>query len=195
MLRITAVASDPLIDRAQRGDTSAIGEIYELYVDRIFRYVSYRVPTLADCEDITVDVFVKMVEGLANYRNMGVPFEAWLYRIASARIVDYRRHAMRHPQTALDESLVDKSDEQPEDVMVEKQDLEALREAVSRLTEDQQTLLVLRFVERYSHKQVAEIMGKSVTAVKTIQHRALSLLAEELGETKVRHYLRGDSSE
>ncbi|MBK8137180.1 MAG: sigma-70 family RNA polymerase sigma factor [Anaerolineae bacterium] len=189
------MASEPLIQRGQRGDRDAIAELYELYVERIFRYVSYRVEGAADIQDLTAEVFVKMVEGLPKYRNSGIPFEAWLYRIASARIIDYRRRIQRRPQSELTESLTDDFDETPEEAMVEQEELETLRRAIGHLNEEQQTLLVLRFIERKSHDQVAAIMGKSVSAVKSIQHRALNQLAAQLGETKVRHYLRGSSDD
>jgi RNA polymerase sigma-70 factor (ECF subfamily) len=172
-----------------------MAELYETYVERIYRYVAYRVLSVADAEDLTAEVFVKMVEALPAYRVTGVPFEAWLYRIASARIIDYRRRNQRRPQTELTESLSDTSEESPEELVVGQQELEALRVAVGHLSDEQQTLLVLRFIERKSHENVAMIMGKSVSAVKSIQHRALNLLASQLGESKVRHYLRGTSDD
>lgn len=189
------MASDLLMQRAQRGDSEAIAELYELYVERIFRYVTYRVNSEADAEDLTAEVFVKMVEGLPNYRHTGVPFEAWLYRIASARIIDYRRRNQRRPQTELSDSLKDDLDQTPEEAVIGQQELLSLRSAISSLNDEQQALLVLRFIERKSHEQVAAIMGKTVPAVKSIQHRALNQLAAQLGETKVRHYLRGVSDD
>lgn len=185
------MATEPLIQRAQRGDPNAVADLYEMYVERIFRYVSYRVEDRADAEDLTADVFVKMVEGLPAYRHSGVPFEAWLYRIASARIVDARRRSRRRPQTELSDDLAVSGGTPLEDAMGEQERLSDLRRALSHLTDDQQTLLVLRFVERKSHDQVAEIMGKTSSAVRSIQHRALTQLAALLGESKGRHYLRG----
>lgn len=189
------MASETLIHRAQRGDADATAELYEQYVERIYRYVAYRVIDVADAEDLTAEVFVKMVEGLPGYRHTGVPFEAWLYRIASARVIDYRRRVQRRPQTELSESLSDDAADTPEQAVVDQQELESLRQALSHLSDEQQSLLVLRFIERKSHEQVALVMGKSISAVKSIQHRALSLLAAQLGESKVRHYLRGTSDD
>lgn len=185
------MASELLVQRGQRGDRDAIAELYELYVERIFRYVSYRVDQAADAEDLTAEVFVKMVEGLPGFRFTGAPFESWLYRIASARIIDYRRRSRRRPQSELSETQTDEHADSPEETVVGQEELDTLRGAISHLNEEQQMVLILRFIERKSHEQVAEIMNKSGTAVKSIQHRALRLLAEQLGETKVRHYLRG----
>jgi RNA polymerase sigma-70 factor, ECF subfamily len=180
-----------IIQKAQRGDREAISHLYQLYVQQIYRYIAYRVQSDADAEDLTAEVFVKMVEGLRSYKITGAPFEAWLYRIASARIIDFRRRVRRRPQTELSEVL-SSGEATPEERMLEQQEIETLRQALSGLTDEQQSILVLRFIERKSHQEVAEILGKSVSAVKSIQHRALIQLASRLGsEAKVRHYLRG----
>lgn len=183
-----------LIQRAQRGDSAAVAQLYQTYSQRIYRYVAYRISRTEDAEDITAEVFVKMVEGLRNYRWTGAPFETWLYSIASARVIDFRRRAGRRPQSELNETLSD-SQPFPEENLQQAQELQRLRAAVQQLTEEQQTILVLRFIERKSHQEVAEIVGKSVPAVKSIQHRALIELTARLGqEEKVRHYLRGASN-
>lgn len=182
---------DGIIQKAKTGDREAVSQLYQLYAQKIYRYVSYRVQTDADAEDLTAEVFVKMVEGLGSYRITGAPFEAWLYRIAAARIIDYRRRARRRPQTELSEVL-STGEKSPEERILEQQEVETLRHALSGLTDEQQNILVLRFIERKSHQEVATILGKSVSAVKSIQHRALIQLASRLGsDTKVRHYLRG----
>jgi RNA polymerase sigma-70 factor (ECF subfamily) len=180
-----------VVRRAQQGDTDAIANLYERYANVIYRYVSYRVSTTADAEDLTAEVFLKMVEGLPGYREQGTPFEAWLYRIASARIIDFRRRAQRRPLTILTDGLED-SKPLPEEQLQQRQEVDTLRRAISVLSDEQQAILVLRFIERKSHQQVADLIGKSVSAVKSIQHRALIQLAAQLGsEEKVRHYLRG----
>ena len=180
-----------LIHQAQNGDRDAVAQLYETYAQAIYRYVVHRVPAVADAEDLTAEVFVKMVEGLAQYRVTDVPFEAWLYRIAAARIADhYRRHARR--------PVADLSDDMPgyeplvEEQILEQQELGTLHDAMRQLSEEQQSVLILRFVERKSHEEVGRILNKSVAAVKTIQYRALIELADLLGSEKaVRHYLRG----
>lgn len=177
-----------LIEHARRGDSQAIGRLYELYAPRIFRYVAYRVSTHADAEDLTAEVFVRMVKALPSYRDTGAPFEAWLYRIAGARVVDFRRR--QRPQVALHEDAYVGEDD-PQGDVEERQEFERLRAALARLSDEQQTVLVLRFIERKSHQEVAAIVGKSETAVKSIQHRALTELAALLGSEKTRHYLRG----
>jgi RNA polymerase sigma-70 factor (ECF subfamily) len=182
---------DQMVRRAQQGDTSAVEALYQRYAQSVYRYVYYRVSTAADAEDLTAEVFVKMVEGLPSYRVTGAPFEAWLYRIAAARIVDQRRKSNRRPQTELTENLAD-STTLPEEQVQQAQEVETLRQAFNQFSDEEQTLLILRFVERKSHQEVADVLGKSPGAIKSMQHRTLIRLAALLGsEEKVRHYLRG----
>lgn len=179
-----------LITDAQKGDKRALAELYQLHIDKIFRYVSYRVPT-HEVEDLTADVFVRMVEGLPRYTITGAPFEAWLYQIARARVADYHRKRSRVQHEEIPETMAD-DDTLPELRLLQDQEQANIRESLSQLSEDEQTLLLLRFVERKTHKEVAEILGKSAAAVRTMQHRALTRLAEVMNAAKKeRHYLRG----
>lgn len=188
------LTTSELIRRAQAGDSDAVSVLYQTYVERIYRYVYYRVNNESDAEDITAEVFVTMVKALPTYEDRGIPFEAWLYRIASARVIDMRRKDTRHPQQELDERMSDIEDS-PEQIMVDEAEREEIRQALSQLSESDQEILILRFIERKSHQDVAKILEKSLTAVKSAQHRALVRLANELGESKVRHYFRGDSDD
>lgn len=184
---------EKIIKRAQKGDSEALTTLYKMYVERIYRYIFYRVTLETDAEDLTAEVFVKMVESLPSYKYTGAPFESWLYRIASARVIDFRRRHKIRNHDELPETL---SDERPsmEENLQERDEVKQLREALAQLTQEQQQILVLRFIERKSHSDVAAIIGKSESAVKSIQHRALHKLAELLGSPeKARHYLRGQS--
>lgn len=181
------------IKRAQKGDSEAITTLYNLHVEKIYRYIYYRVTLETDAEDLTAEVFVKMVESLPSYEITGAPFEAWLYRIASARVIDFRRRNKIRKHDELPETL---SDERPtmEEHLQARDEVKQLRKALAELSQEQQQVLVLRFVQRKSHSDVAIIVGKSESAVKSIQHRALNKLADLLGSSeKVRHYLRGQS--
>lgn len=180
------------IQQAQRGDEEAISTLYQLYADKIYRYIAYRVGSEADAEDLTADVFIRMVEGLPKYQYTGAPFDAWLHRIAAARVADHHRRQSRRPHVELSDGLPS-GGPAPEELVMESQEMTELREALMMLSEDDQNVLLLRFVERKSHQEVADIVGKSVTAVKSIQHRALVRLAGLLGsEEKARYYLRGN---
>ena len=182
-----------LIQRAQGGDSEAIALIYQEYVDRIYRYCLYRVGLEADAEDLTAEVFVNMVEGLSRYKDTGAPFEAWLYRMASARVADFYQQRGRQPVEALPDDMAGSSPG-PEEQMLIQQEIVELHAALSHLSEEEQEVLILRFVERRSHRAVAAILGKRVAAVKNIQYRALGRLAGLLGtEKQSRHYLRGEN--
>jgi RNA polymerase sigma-70 factor (ECF subfamily) len=183
---------EELVQRAQRGEPAAVGLLYQTYAQKIYRYIVVRVADEAEAEDLTAEVFVKMVEGLPNYRLTNAPFEAWLYRIAAARVVDFYRRTRRRPQEELTETMA-ANDPLPEEHLQQNQEVAQLHEALQQLNEEQQTVLILRFVERRSHEEVADILGKGVNAVRSIQHRALVRLAAVLDAgRKTRSYLRGE---
>ena len=183
-----------LIERAQDGDEDAVAGLYRRYVRAITRYVAYRVSEPGAVEDLTAEVFLRMVEGLPRYRVTGAPFEAWLYRIAAARIADYYRRRQHYQEEALTEALRD-GHGALDLTLLQHEELEELRTALGKLSEEQRTILILRFVERKSHQDVAEVLSKSVHAIATAQHRALKKLAELLGTDKSgHHYFRGESS-
>jgi RNA polymerase sigma-70 factor (ECF subfamily) len=184
-----------LVARAKRGDRKAVAALYQVYAQAIFRYVACRVPTNADAEDLTAEVFLRMMKGLSAYQATGAPFEAWLYRIAASRVADYYRKASRGRQNELSETTLDQAP-LPEEQILQRQTLDLLRHALRQLPEDHQTILILRFVERKSHEEVAQLLDKTVSAVKSAQYRALKRLTQLLGtDHKVRHYLRGSNHE
>jgi RNA polymerase sigma-70 factor (ECF subfamily) len=185
-----------LIQRAKLGDEDAVAGLYRRHVPAITRYISYRISDDAAVEDLTAEVFLQMIEGLPRYRVTGAPFEAWLYRIAAARVADYYRSAARGQpeEIAMDESL--RSTQPSLELNIQqREELDALRAALGQLSDEHQTILILRFVERKSHDEVAQILNKNTRAVATAQHRALKKLAELLGTDKTgRHYIRGKTS-
>lgn len=182
---------DSHIQQARQGNAAAVSALYREFSPAIYRYIAYRVPTEADAEDLTAEVFLKMVEALPAYQSTGAPFEAWLYRIASARVADFHRRVNRRNVAALSDHLADDAPT-PEAQFQQRGEYEALRAALAQLTDEQQSILLLRFVENKSHREVAQILGKTESAVKTAQYRALTRLTEIMGQVaKARHYLRG----
>jgi RNA polymerase sigma-70 factor (ECF subfamily) len=170
-----------LIEQAQRGDRAALSKLYRRHVDAIYRYVRPRVGDPIVAEDLTAEVFLKALEALKDYRYTGVPFIVWLYRIAHARTVDHWRRTGRRQETELPEEIA-ATGVDPEVIVgarIERADLAA---AVRRLTDDQQQVIILRFVEEMRLAQVAAVMNKTVGAVKALQHRALASLARLLDE-------------
>ena len=172
-----------LIERAQRGDRAALSELYRRHVDAIYRYVHLRVgdPTVA--EDLTAEVFLRALEGLGEYRYTGVPLIAWLYRIARARTADHWRRAGRCQEIELSDKIAATGSD-PEVIASARIERSDLVVVLRRLTDAQQQVIILRFVEEMSLAQAAAAMGKTVGAIKALQHRALASLAQLMGEQR-----------
>ena len=168
-----------LIRRAQEGDKQAIGEIYRLHVDVIYRYIWGRVRDDSVTEDLTAQVFLKALEGLPSYRPTGKPFLAWLYRIAYARVVDHWRQQERRVEVPLEDTLPAR-EPRPEELLEVEADWVTAIDLLAQLTDDQQDVVILRFIGEMSLAEVAETLGKTVGATKAIQYRALATLARLL---------------
>lgn len=184
-----------LIERAKQGDTQAISQLYNENIDAITRFVAYRISHPNVVEDLISEIFLAMIEGLPNYEYRGVPFVAWLYRIAHAKLVDYYRQMNREQQTELADDI---PSEEPilEWNIEQAEEFEALKSAIAQLNETHQSILILRFIEQKTHEEVAEILEKSPAAVMTAQHRALNELAKLMGtDERARLYLRGVNDE
>ena len=168
-----------LIRAAQSGKESAISELYDAYVDNIYRYFVYRVNRAEDAEDLTAEVFLRFVEGINSYQDRDIPILAWLYRIAHARLIDYYRQQNRIG-TTLDEEIISVSAEDDVDAeLMATYHLDKLRAALATLTDDQKQVIILRFIEGHSLQKTAELVGKTVGAVKLLQHRGIESLSRE----------------
>jgi len=163
------------IERARSGDAEAVGRLYWRYAPAIFRYAYYRLGDSEVAQDLTADVFVRVIEALPRYRERGAPFSAWLYRIAGARIADYYRRRRRQPTEELS-SEVRSSVGQPEVEVESRLVAQELQRVLQGLSPAYQQVIVLRFVERLSHAEVARILRRSEGAVRVLQFRALDAL-------------------
>jgi|SRR5579859_354747 len=170
-----------LIQRAQKHDADAVAELYHRYSGLIYRFCLFRVPDEALAQDLTADVFLNMVESLPKYVDRGLPFAAWLFRIAHHRLVDHYRREERHPMEELTDSL---PDIQPglEATAAQHMEAQRLSRAMAQLSYDYRLILQLRFVEGFDLAQSALTMQKSVGAAKVMQHRALRELARLLAQ-------------
>ena len=175
-----------IIARAKAGDADAIGQLYERYAPQVHRYIASRLGDPVLAEDVCSDVFVKMLEGLDRYEDRGWPFSAWLYRIAYARTIDALRRKERHAQVDLEPW--DLSDDGPDMALDEQLNRAALRRAFPRLCPNQRRVLMLRYIYGLSLEETARQMGRSVGAIKSLQHRAIDnlrrLVLEDLGEAE-----------
>lgn len=161
-----------LVERAARRDRRAFAQLYDRFVDKIYKYIYYKVGSSAEAEDLTAQTFLKAWEAIGGYRWTERPFSAWLYRIAHNLVVDYFRTKR---ETASLEELpsLEERGTTLEEVTEQHLTAEVLRRAIGHLTSDQQQVILLRFLEGYSTEQVAQLMGKQPGAVRTLQHRAL----------------------
>jgi RNA polymerase sigma-70 factor (ECF subfamily) len=165
-----------LIKRAQQGEESAVSQLYRDNVQAIYRYVYYRVGNQNVAEDLTAETFLRAIEGLDRYVYRGVPFRAWLYRIASARVVDHLRAQARENVQPLD-AIRHGHDPGLESSVSTQLEIEKLTALLPRLTDEQQQVLILRFLSGHSVEETAALMDKTSGAIKSLQHRALRSLA------------------
>ncbi len=170
--------------RASKRDPEAFAELYDLYVDKIYNYVYYKVGSTVEAEDLTAQVFTKAWEAIGSYRWQGHSFSPWLFRIAHNLVVDF--HRARRPSVDLDvletrPSLRDAEESRPEQILQSMMAMEQVRAAISQLTEEQQTVIILRFIEGYSTADIAEMMEKRRGAIRGLQFRGLIALRKILG--------------
>src|SRR6187551_767662 len=169
-----------LVERAQRGDRSALEELYLLHFDRIYSYLHMSVGNRHDAEDLTTQTFLKMLEAIGRFRWQAVPFSAWLFRIAHNLAIDHFRARKR----------VQPEDEVPEPSGLEESSAEdqafdsigraGMLELIERLSAEQRQVLTLKFLFGFVNAEVAGILGKTEGAVKSLQHRALASLQKQL---------------
>jgi RNA polymerase sigma-70 factor, ECF subfamily len=164
-----------IVRRAAAHDAQAFARLYDRFVDKIFKYIYYKIGSRSDAEDLTAQVFLKAWEAIGSYHLTEKPFSAWLYRIAHNLVVDHFR--MRHDVLPIEEiTLPEAPDSDLDDLAQRHLTAESLHRAIKRLTSDQRQVIILRFVEGYNTEEVALIMGKGQGAVRTLQHRALASL-------------------
>jgi RNA polymerase sigma-70 factor (ECF subfamily) len=163
------------VSQAQTGDADAFSILYRAYVQPIYHYLLLRVPNTALAEDLTAEVFLRAVDVLPRYSQRGLPFGAWLFRVAHDRLTDYYRQAARRPIAELSESLISEQPD-PGQLAENSQQVQALHQAMAQLTDEQRDVIQFRFMEDWSLEQTAQVMNKTVNAVKALQHRALNSL-------------------
>ena len=162
-------------------DAAAFGELYQRYVARIYNYVFYRTGNHHDAEDVTARVFQRALQHIPSYVDRGIPFSAWLYRIAHNLVVNWHRDKGRRQVISFDDiALGALKAEAPEGATEFREEREALLTAISALPDDRQQLLILKFVEKLSNAEIGQIMNRSEGAVKSLYHRTLLSLRDEI---------------
>lgn len=180
------ISEDEDVNLASGGDTDAFSILYQRYVTRIYNYIYYRTGNPHEAEDLTSRVFHRALHHIKQYDNRGVPFSAWLYRIAHNLVANWHRDNSRRKEVPLDDYIQQPfRAPAPEASVVNNQEMEELLKVIRRMPPDRQQLLILKFVEGLSNQEVAVIMMRSEGAIKSLYHRTLMALRDEL--SKVDH--------
>jgi RNA polymerase sigma-70 factor (ECF subfamily) len=169
-----------LVDRAQQGEREALEDLYLIHFDRIYSYLHMSVGNRHDAEDLTTQVFLKMLESIGKFQWRSAPFSAWLFRIAHNLAMDHFRATKRwQPEENVPEP------EPPVESAAEEEALasigrQSMLELIENLSHEQQQVLTLKFVFNFSNGDAATILDKSEGAIKSLQHRALASLQRQL---------------
>jgi len=168
-----------LVRRAQQYDEAALESLYQIYHPKIYNYAFLQMGDVQAAEDLASDVMLKMIESLKGYRFKGLPFGAWVFRIARNRLIDLHRRRRRRGEVDLSETL-SSSLASPQTLAERALERGQLQVALKHLTDEQRQVIVLKFIEGFDNRSVGRIMGRSEGAIKSLQHRALASLRRVL---------------
>jgi RNA polymerase sigma-70 factor (ECF subfamily) len=182
---VTEFSDEEILGKATQGDADAFGLLYDKYATRIYNYIYYRTGSTLDAEDITSRVFFRAMRHITNYTDRGVPFSAWLYRIAHNLVANWHRDSSRRQEVELEDGYqASKGDEYPEIALLESEEQNALMKLIRALPEERQHLLILKFVQHMSNAEIGQIMDRTEGAIKSLYHRTLLALREEITKDK-----------
>jgi len=180
MGRLEEESDTALVARAKE-DPEAFGVLYERYMGRIYSYIYYRTGNHHDAEDLTAHTFHRALQHVAHYVDRGLPFSAWLYRIAHNLVANWHRDNSRRQVVSIDDLILSGSKrEDPVAAAEEKERQNTLLRAIRKLPPERQELLILKFTEQMSNAEIARVMGRTEGAIKSLYHRTLVALREEL---------------
>lgn len=168
-----------LVKNAQMYDESALHQLYERYYPRIYNYAFLQMGDVHAAEDLTSDVMLKMLESIHKYNFRGLPFGAWVFRIARNRLIDLHRRRKRRGEVNLSETISGTL-ANPESMAERALERGQIQIALKHLTDEQRQVIVLKFIQGFDNRSVGRIMGRSEGAVKSLQHRALGSLRRVL---------------
>jgi RNA polymerase sigma-70 factor (ECF subfamily) len=178
--RYADMAENQLIELAKR-DAEAFGELYLRNVDRIYNYVYYRIGNAAEAEDLTARTFHQALGNIDRYVDQGIPFAAWLYRIAHNLVANYHRTRSRWRLTSLEDvELIGRAADGPEHSAETHEKQRALWSAIGRQPEERQRLLILKFADRLSNDEIGRLMGRTESSIKSLYFRTLKSLRADL---------------
>jgi RNA polymerase sigma-70 factor (ECF subfamily) len=155
--------------------------LYETYHPKVYNYAFLQMGDVQAAEDLAADVILKMLESIRKYQFKGLPFSAWVFRIARNRLIDLHRRRRRRGEVDLSESLAG-SLASPHAMAERALERGQIHVALKFLTEEQRQVIVLKFIEGFDNRSIGKIMGRSEGAIKSLQHRALGALRRVLYE-------------
>jgi RNA polymerase sigma-70 factor, ECF subfamily len=171
---------ESLVKRAQQHESEAFSRLYEAYFEKIYRYLALRIKNETEAEDLTQQVFIKMLHSISLYKIQGAPFSSWLYRIAHNQMVDYLRQKNKKATVDIEGLPLPDTGNDPQHILEKEGDIEQLKKATQKLTAAQQEVILLRFSGELSIAECARVMGKSEGAIKALQHSAVLALRKAL---------------
>jgi len=176
----SAINDEVALINAARTDPEAFGQLYERYVERIYNYIYFRVGGAGDAEDLTARVFFKALRSIGGYRHMGLPFSAWLYRIAHNLVANYHRDRSRMQEISIENLVVEDTSKSsaPEHLMETRQENDFLLALINDLSPQKKELIILKYVQKLSNEEIGQIFGKTEGAIKSLYHRTLVELKE-----------------
>jgi len=181
----TEVTDEEIIQRAIQGDKEAFSHLYQQHVTKIYNYIYYRTGNANDAEDLTARVFYRAMGSIQRYQQKGVPFSAWLYRIAHNMVANWHRDNSRKREVPLEDQIdLPFKGEQPEATLLRNQETHYLMTYIRSLPSDRQQLVILKFVEGLPNSEIALIMNRSEGAVKSLYHRTLETLRQKMDQNE-----------
>jgi RNA polymerase sigma-70 factor (ECF subfamily) len=176
--------SDSELIACAKEDPEEFGRLYERYVGRIYNYIYYRTGNREDAEDLTARTFFQALKHISRYKDRGAPFSAYLYRIAHNAVANWHRDTKRRQIIALDDVVIIATDRDEPAIAAERTDeQEQLLQAIHCLPPERQQLLILKLIEQMSNAEIADVMGRTEGAIKSLYHRTLVALREEMTGT------------
>jgi RNA polymerase sigma-70 factor (ECF subfamily) len=176
------VTEESLLERAKNLDIEALGELYDRYAPKVYAYLYRRLGNTAQAEDLTGEVFLRVLQAIRSRRTWRTSFRAWLYRIAHNQVVDHYRHRPPAPPVPASEDLASDGSDDPVNAVEDALERARIQVAIEQLTPEQQEVLALRFGEGLKTGQVAGVIGKTPGAVEGLQRRALASLRRILSK-------------
>src|SRR6056297_1768996 len=169
---------EEIVKKARKGDKKAFGKLYDEHISSIYRFIIFKVNTKSEAEDITQKVFLKAWQNIHSFKTKkGAKFSSWLYRIAKNAVIDHYRTSKDHTDIEdVKHSQKFASSPEIEQKLQNSKKFKEVKEALKNLTEDEQEVIVMKFIEELSNKEIGKALDKTQGAVRVTQHRALKKL-------------------